>query len=321
MTGSILMLIGIVYLYNHTGTMNYEIIQLLKLSDVQQKWLFLSFFFAFAIKTPMWPFHTWLPEAHVQAPTTGSMVLAGLLLKLGTYGFIRFSLPLFPVGAIYFSKYIMLISVVGIIHASLMAFSRKDMKQLIAYSSIAHMGAVTLGIFTFNIAGVAGAIYQMIGHGLVSTGLFLCVGLLYFRFGSYRISDYGGIARIMPFYGGSLMILTLASIGMPLSIGFVGEFLMIIGALKINIIWASLLALGIIFSAVYMLNLYKNIGFGEMNSPHIQGGYDLKWYENISLGSIIGMVIFLGVYTFPLQGIERSLMPITAKYMDKSNDF
>ncbi len=316
MTGSILMLIGIVYLYTQGETLNYQDLLLLKLTDGQQKWLFLSFFFAFAIKTPMWPFHSWLPEAHVQAPTTGSMLLAGLLLKLGGYGFIRFALPLFPVGALYFSKPIMIISVIGLVYASLMAFAQKDMKKLIAYSSVAHMAVITLGIFTFNIFGLTGAIYQMIGHGLVSAGLFLCVGLVYFRFGSHRISDYGGLARMMPVYGVSFMLLTLAAIGLPLSIGFVAEFFIILGALKVGFVWTSLVALGVILSAVYMLSLYKNIGFGEMNTPHVQGGYDLKWYESFSLFSIVAIVLACGIHTFPTQSIEASLTPTVSKYLE-----
>lgn len=314
MTGSILMLIGIVSLYNIGNTMDYESLQSLTLTNVQQKWLFLSFFFAFAIKTPLWPFHTWLPEAHVQAPTTGSMLLAGLLLKLGTYGLIRFSIPLFPEGALYFSHSIMILSVVAILYASCMAFAQKNMKRLIAYSSVAHMGTVTLGIFSFNSVGIAGSVYQMLAHGLVSAALFLCVGLLYFRFGSYRISDYGGVARIMPVYGVCFMVVTLAGIGLPLTMNFVAEFLIVLGVLKTGFVWAALAASGVILSAVYMLNLYKKVGFGKMTTPHIQGGYDLKWPESLSLISIISLVFILGVYTFPLKSIETSVESVVSKY-------
>jgi len=314
MAGSILMLIGIVYLYNIGNTMDYESLRSLSLTDTQQKWLFLSFFFAFAVKTPMWPFHTWLPEAHVQAPTTGSMLLAGLLLKLGTYGLIRFSVALFPVGALHFSKYVMVLSIIAIIYASMMAFAQKDMKRLIAYSSVAHMGTVTIGIFSFNSIGISGSIYQMLAHGLVSAGLFLCVGLLYLRFGSYRISDYGGMARIMPRYGVCLMILVLAAIGLPFTMNFAAEFLIVLGVLKVGLVWAALAGLGIILSAVYMLGLYKDIGFGRMKSPHLQGGYDLKWPESLSLVSIITVVIILGVSTFPLKSIEASVGEIVSSY-------
>jgi NADH-quinone oxidoreductase subunit M len=308
------MLIGIVSLYNIGNTMDYEALQSINLTHAQQKWLFLSFFFAFAIKTPMWPFHTWLPEAHVQAPTTGSMLLAGLLLKLGTYGLIRFSIPLFPEGAVYFSKYIMILSAVAIVYASFMAFSQKNMKKLIAYSSVAHMGTITIGIFSFNSIGISGSVYQMLAHGLVSAALFLCVGLLYFRFGSYRISDYGGLARIMPRYGICFMALTLAAIGLPLTMNFVAEFLIVLGVLKVGFVWAFFGALGIILSAIYMLNLYKKIGFGNMKTPHIQGIYDLKWPESLSLVSIVVLVFVMGINTFPLKSIEVSAEKIVSKY-------
>lgn len=296
--GSVLFLIAIIviYLYAHTtdvvalskGLPGYFPLEL-------QKWFWLAFFVSFAIKVPMFPFHTWLPDAHVQAPTAGSVILAGILIKLGAYGFLRFSLPFFPDASQFFAPAVFYLSVIAIIYASLVALMQEDMKKMIAYSSVAHMGFVTMGIFSFTRQGLDGAIMQMISHGLVSAALFICVGVIYDRLHTKQIKDLGGIATKMPNFAMLAMIFTLASVGLPGTSGFVGEFLTIIGTFTVNKIVAIIAAIGVIFGACYMLWLYKRVWFSEITNHKIEELTDLNAIEFICLGSMAALVILFGI--------------------------
>lgn len=298
LAGSVLLLIAIIMILLYTGTTD-----VVKLTEVlptffpleYQKWLFLAFFFSFAVKVPMFPFHTWLPDAHVQAPTAGSVILAGILIKLGAYGFLRFSLPFFPEAARYFADFIFILSVVAIIYASLVALMQEDMKKMIAYSSVAHMGFVTMGIFSFTRQGIDGAVMQMISHGIISAALFICVGVIYDRLHTKQIKDLGGIATKMPNFAMLAMIFTLASVGLPGTSGFVGEFLTIIGTFKANKIVALLAATGVILGACYMLWLYKRVWFSEIKNQHVEHVSDLNFIELFSLGAMALLVIFIGL--------------------------
>lgn len=243
----------------------------------------------------MFPFHTWLPDAHVQAPTAGSVILAGILIKLGAYGFLRFSLPFFPAASHYFADFIFVLSVIAIIYASFVALMQEDMKKMIAYSSVAHMGFVTMGIFSFTAQGIDGAIIQMISHGVVSAALFMCVGMIYDRLHTKQIKDLGGIATKMPNFAMLAMIFTLASVGLPGTSGFVGEFLAIIGTFKANKLVALLAATGVILGACYMLWLYKRVWFSEIRNSHVEHVSDLSCLELVSLGSMAVLVIFFGL--------------------------
>ncbi len=296
--GSVLFLIAIVFIYLRTGTL--DVVELTKglpkfFPLAYQKWLWIAFFASFAVKVPMFPFHTWLPDAHVQAPTAGSIILAGILIKLGAYGFLRFSLPFFPEASQFFAPFIFTLSVIAIIYASLVALMQEDMKKMIAYSSVAHMGFVTMGIFSFTRQGIDGAIVQMISHGIVSAALFLCVGVIYDRLHTKQISDLGGIANKMPNFAMLAMIFTLASVGLPGTSGFVGEFLSIIGTFKASKITAILAAIGVILGACYMLWLYKRVWFSEVHNHHINEVSDLEKIEFISLGLMAFFVILLGI--------------------------
>lgn len=295
--GSVFLLIALIYMYSQTGTFEfvelYEKLPLLSL-EVQQ-YLWLATFISFAIKVPMVPFHTWLPDAHVQAPTAGSVMLAGILLKLGGYAFLRVSLPMLPGASEYFSVYVMWISGFAVIYASLVALAQKDMKKMIAYSSVAHMGYVTAGIFSLTIAGIGGAVFQMISHGLISSALFLVVGMLYERHHTKEISRYGGVATSMPVLATFFMIAMLGSVGLPGLSGFVGEFLSIIGAFDANPVIGVVCAFGVILGAVYMLKLYKCVMFGEVTDESILGFKDLKSYEIAALVPLIVLVIYIGI--------------------------
>jgi len=298
--GSVLMLVAIISIYWMNGTTDIIELYNLGIDTKYQNLLWLAFFSSFAVKTPMWPVHTWLPDAHVEAPTAGSVLLAAILLKLAGYGFIRFSIGLFPVASEYFVPLIYALSLIAIIYTSFVALMQDDMKKLIAYSSVAHMGYVTLGIFTFTQQGLEGSIIQMISHGLVSAALFLCVGVVYDRMHSRLISTYGGVASIMPKYALLFMIFILASIGLPGTSGFVGEFLILIGAFKKSFLVATIASLGIVLGAAYMLWLYKRVVFGQVINKDLLKMLDLNKSEIFILASLAIPILFFGFYPEPL---------------------
>ena len=282
-TGSVLMLLAIMAMYWTAGTTDITVLLKTAFSPKMQTWLWLAFFASFAVKLPMWPVHTWLPDAHVEAPTAGSVVLAAILLKMGGYGFIRFSLPMFPDASVYFTPLIYALSVIAIIYTSLVALAQENMKKLIAYSSVAHMGFVTMGIFAANAQGIQGAVYLMVSHGLVSGALFLCVGVVYDRTHSLEIASYGGLVQRMPLYALAFMVFTLANVGLPGTTGFVGEFLTLIGAFQVNTWVAFFATVGIILSAAYALYLYRRIIFGVIEKPGLMGIADLTGREIATL--------------------------------------
>ena len=298
--GSVLMLVAIISIYWINGTTDIIELYNLGIDTKYQNLLWLAFFSSFAVKTPMWPVHTWLPDAHVEAPTAGSVLLAAILLKLAGYGFIRFSIGLFPVASEYFVPLIYALSLVAIIYTSFVALMQDDMKKLIAYSSVAHMGYVTLGIFTFTQQGLEGSIIQMISHGLVSAALFLCVGVVYDRMHSRLISTYGGVVSIMPKYALLFMIFTLAAIGLPGTSGFVGEFLILIGAFKKSFLVATIASLGVVLGAAYMLWLYKRVVFGQVINKDLLKMLDLNKSEIFILASLAIPILFFGFYPEPL---------------------
>ena len=298
--GSVLMLVAIISIYWITGTT--DVIKLLdtRIPAEYQYLLWLAFFSSFAVKLPMWPVHTWLPDAHVEAPTAGSVILAAILLKMAGYGFLRFSLGLFPVASDYFTPLIFTLSIIAIIYTSLVALMQEDMKKLIAYSSVAHMGFVTLGIFSLTKQGLEGSIIQMISHGLISAALFLCVGVVYDRFHSRMISPYGGLVNIMPKYSLAFVIFVLAALGLPGTSGFVGEFLVLVGVLQKNVLVAILASVGVILVAVYMLWLYKRVIFGKITNSEIKGMRDLDKTEIYIFLSLAFLILFFGVYPEPI---------------------
>ncbi|OCW75314.1 NADH-quinone oxidoreductase chain 13 [Pelagibacteraceae bacterium GOM-A2] len=319
--GSVLMLVAIISIYWITGTT--DVIKLYELGiDVKyQNLLWLAFFSSFAVKTPMWPVHTWLPDAHVEAPTAGSVLLAAILLKMAGYGFIRFSLGLFPDASLYFVPLVYTLSLIAIIYTSLVALMQEDMKKLIAYSSVAHMGFVTLGIFTMTQQGIEGSIFQMISHGLVSAALFLCVGVVYDRLHTRLINRYGGLVSIMPKYAIVFMVFTLGALGLPGTSGFIGEFLVLMGAFKKNILVATIASLGVILGAAYMLWLYKRIIFGNLINEDVKKMVDLKRFEIVTLWLLVLPIIFFGFYPEPLiNSIEVSVANmIDMNDLDKIN--
>jgi NADH-quinone oxidoreductase subunit M len=265
-----------------------------------QRWLWVAFLASFAVKLPMWPVHTWLPDAHVEAPTAGSVILAAILLKMGGYGFLRFSLPMFPVASLDFAPFMFTLSVVAVIYTSLVALMQEDVKKLIAYSSVAHMGFVTMGIFAMNAEGVQGALFQMLSHGLVSGALFLCVGVIYDRMHTREITAYGGLVNNMPKYATAFMIFTLANVGLPGTTGFIGEFLTLLGAFKTNSWVALFAATGLILSACYALWLYRKVIFGALTKENLKGMLDLSVREKAILYPLVVLVIFFGVYPAPI---------------------
>ena len=313
--GSVLMLVALLTLYTQVGTM--DILELMEnpVARNLQMWLFLAFFASFAVKMPMWPVHTWLPDAHVEAPTAGSVILAGVLLKMGGYGFLRFSIPMFPEATEFFTPMIFWLSVVAIIYTSLIALVQEDMKKLIAYSSVAHMGFVTLGLFTATVEGVQGGIFQMISHGLVSAALFLCVGVIYDRLHTRDISQYGGIVRNMPRYATIFMIFMLASVGLPGTSGFVGEFLALLGAFQANTAIAAFAATGVILGAAYMLYLYRRVVFGPVTNNEAAAMPDVDYREMMIFIPIIALVIWLGVQPgYVLERTEPAVKQIISNY-------
>lgn len=298
--GSVLMMLAIMAMYWNAGTT--DIVELLKhgFPAGMQTWLFLACFAAFAVKMPMWPVHTWLPDAHVQAPTAGSVILAGVMLKLGGYGMIRILLQMFPLASDYFAPMVFSLSVIAIIYTSLVAMMQDDIKKLIAYSSVAHMGYVTMGIFAANTQGVQGAVFQMLSHGIVSGALFLCVGVVYDRLHTREISAYGGLVNNMPKYAVAMMIFTMANVGLPGTSGFIGEFLTIIGVFRVNTWVALFAATGVIFSACYALWLYRRVLFGALEKENLKQLLDLSTREKILLYPLIALTIFFGFYPAPV---------------------
>ena len=320
--GSVLMLIAIISIYWITGTT--DVIKLLdtRIPQEYQYLLWLAFFSSFAVKLPMWPFHTWLPDAHVEAPTAGSVILAAILLKMAGYGFIRFSLGLFPLASDYFAPFIFTLSIIAIIYTSLVALMQDDMKKLIAYSSVAHMGFVTIGIFSLTKQGLEGGIIQMLSHGLISAALFICVGVVYDRLHSRMISSYGGLVNIMPKYAFVFMIFSLAALGLPGTSGFVGEFLVLVGIFQINILVAVLASLGVILAAAYMLWLYKRVIFGKIASSEIRDMKDLHKTEAYIFASLIFLTIFFGIYPEPLfNTVDISVTHLIDSYQTDLNFF
>ena len=296
LAGSVLMLLAILVMYVQAGTTDIPELMKAGFDPALQNWLWLAFFASFAVKVPMWPVHTWLPDAHVQAPTAGSVILAGVLLKFGGYGFLRFSLPMFPDATLFFTPLVYTLSIIAVIYTSLVALVQHDMKKLIAYSSIAHMGFVTAGVFTLTIQGVEGAIYQMLSHGVVSAALFLCVGVIYDRLHTREIVAYGGLVHKMPGYALVFMLFMMASVGLPGTGGFVGEFLVLMGAFKANTWVAAFLATGVILGAAYMLYLYRRVVFGALEKDEIKKMLDMSPREWAVFAPLIVLTLWMGIY-------------------------
>ena len=304
--GSVLMLLAMMAMYWHAGTTDIPTLLTTKFPVEMQWWLWIAFFASFAVKMPMWPVHTWLPDAHVEAPTAGSVILAGILLKMGGYGFLRFSLPMFPNASADFAPFIFSLSIIAIIYTSLVALVQEDMKKLIAYSSVAHMGFVTMGIFAASQQGVDGAIFQMLSHGLVSSALFLCVGVIYDRMHTREIAAYGGLADRMPKYAAAFMVFTMANVGLPGTSGFIGEFLTLLAAFKANT-WVAILATtGIILSAAYALYLYRRIVFGALQKANLRGILDLSPREIAIMAPLVLLTIFYGFYPAPVLDVTAT---------------
>ena len=315
LTGSVLMLVAIMVIYFDAETT--DIVELLKIGfdpDVQI-WLWLAFFASFAVKVPMWPVHTWLPDAHVEAPTAGSVILAGVLLKMGAYGFLRFSLPMLPVASDFFAPLVFTLSIIAIVYTSLVALAQEDMKKLIAYSSVAHMGFVTIGIFTVRTQGVEGAIVQMLSHGVISAALFLCVGVVYDRLHSREIARYGGLVHRMPVYAAVFMVFMLGSVGLPGTSGFVGEFLVLVGAFQVNT-WLALLATsGIVLGAAYMLYLYRRVIFGELTKEDLKTMTDLSRREIAVFAPLVAATLWMGIWPEPfLDVVHASVANLIENY-------
>jgi NADH-quinone oxidoreductase subunit M len=306
LVGSVLMLLAIMAMYWNAGTTDIPTLLDHNFPASMQTWLWIAFFASFAVKLPMWPVHTWLPDAHVEAPTAGSVILAGILLKLGGYGFLRFSLPMFPLASADLAPFIFTLSVVAVIYTSFVALMQDDMKKLIAYSSVAHMGFVTMGIFAANVQGLQGALFLMLSHGLVSGALFLCVGVVYDRMHTHEISIFGGLVNRMPMYALAFMVFTMANIGLPGTSGFVGEFLTLIGAFRVNTWVAFLATTGVILSAAYALWLYRRIIFGVLEKENLKHLLDLSRREMALLMPLVILVILFGVYPAPIMNVTAS---------------
>lgn len=321
--GSVLMLVAILYMYSQVGTTSIPAAAKYIFDPHVQTWLWFAFLASFAVKLPMWPVHTWLPDAHVEAPTAGSVILAGVLLKMGGYGFLRFSLPMFPQASQEFAWLIFALSLVAIVYTSLVALVQDDMKKLIAYSSIAHMGFVTIGIFVFNQQGIEGALFQMLSHGLISGALFLCVGIIYDRLHTREIARYGGLVQNMPRYATVLLIISLGAVGLPGTTGFVGEILVLFGAYHYASWLAFVAATGVILSAAYMLYLYWRVAFGKLIKADVREMNDIGAREVIILSPLVVLVIWFGIYPTPvlstlhasttklIQGMEYKLASLT----------
>src|SRR5262245_36084391 len=304
--GSVLMLLAIMAMYWQAGTSDIPTLLHHAFPRSLQTWAWFAFLASFAVKLPMWPVHTWLPDAHVEAPTAGSVILAAILLKLGGYGFLRFSLPMFPQASVDFAPLIYALSVVAIIYTALVALVQEDMKKLIAYSSVAHMGLVTMGLFAMTVQGVAGGIFQMISHGIVSAALFLCVGVVYDRLHTREIAAYGGLVNRMPLYAFAFMIFTFANIGLPGTTGFIGEFLTLLGTFRVNNWVATLATIGTILSACYALWLYRKVIFGKLEKPSLFNIKDIGWREMAILAPLVILTIVFGIYPKPVLDVSAS---------------
>ncbi len=304
--GSVLMLLAIMAMYWQAGTSDIPTLMTYKFPATMQFWLWLAFFASFAVKMPMWPVHTWLPDAHVEAPTAGSVILAAILLKMGGYGFLRFSLPMFPLASADLAPLVFAMSCIAIVYTSLVALMQEDIKKLIAYSSVAHMGFVTMGIFAANTQGVQGALFQMLSHGLVSGALFLCVGVVYDRMHTREIAAYGGLVNNMPKYAVVFLVFTMANVGLPGTSGFVGEFLTLMGAFRANTWVAFFATTGVILSACYALYLYRRVIFGVLDKDSLKGLLDLSTREKAILYPLLVLVIFFGVYPAPVLNVTAA---------------
>jgi NADH-quinone oxidoreductase subunit M len=313
--GSVLMLLAIMALYWNAGTTDIPTLMHTTVPRSLQTWAWLAFFASFAVKMPMWPVHTWLPDAHVEAPTAGSVILAAILLKMGGYGFLRFSLPMFPLASHDFAPLIYTLSVIAIIYTSLVALMQEDMKKLIAYSSVAHMGFVTMGIFAGTMQGVAGGVFQMISHGIVSGALFLCVGIVYDRMHTREIAAYGGLVNRMPLYALVFMVFTMANVGLPGTSGFVGEFMTLLGTFKVSLPTAFFATIGVILSACYALWLYRKVVFGALVKPSLASIKDLTLRECLTLVPLMALTILFGVYPKPVLDMSAtSVQQLVANY-------
>jgi NADH-quinone oxidoreductase subunit M len=314
--GSVLMLLAMMAIYWQAGTTDIPtLIDRVKLPAEMQWWLWLAFFASFAVKMPMWPVHTWLPDAHVEAPTAGSVILAAVLLKMGGYGFLRFSVPMFPLASQELAPLVFALSIVAIIYTSLVALAQEDIKKLIAYSSVAHMGYVTMGIFTMTQQGLDGAIFQMLSHGLVSAALFLCVGVIYDRMHTRDIEAYGGLADRMPIYAFCFMVFTMANVGLPGTSGFIGEFLTLVGAFKVNTWVAFFATSGVILSAAYALWLYRRVVFGRLEKPSLRAIADMGPREVAVMGPLVALTILFGFYPAPILDVTAvSVKKLVANY-------
>jgi NADH-quinone oxidoreductase subunit M len=318
MTGSLLMLVGIIFLatrnYQVTNTLTFNFQQLanLRLPFAEQMWLFLAFALSFAIKVPLFPLHTWLPDAHVEAPTAGSVILAAILLKMGTYGFIRFAIPLFPEAALAAAPYIIALAVIGIIYGAMVAMMQDDLKKLVAYSSVSHLGFVMLGLFVFNLQGTEGAVYQMLNHGLSTGALFLLVGMIYDRRHTRMIADFGGLWKQMPLLSAIFLLVTFSSIGLPGLNGFIGEFLILLGAFQASPGWASLAATGVVLGAMYMLWMFRRVVFGPLARPENRTLQDMSAREIAIMAPLVALIVFMGVYPQPflsrIKGAARAAL-------------